>query len=133
MDLGNLRRNQARNLKMDKTIAIIDRGRGPQLATSRITVQDLVPYIQQNFSHEQILEIMPVLTVEEIEVVERYILDNYVSVMEQDRRIRERAAARRKPPQVEEADRQERLERLEKARQLIRQGKQVRNGDRTAC
>ncbi len=35
-------------LKMTKTIAIIDRGRGPQLSTSRVTVQDLVPYIQQH-------------------------------------------------------------------------------------
>jgi uncharacterized protein (DUF433 family) len=117
---------------MDKTIDIVDRGRGPQLATSRITVQDLVPCIQQNYSHEQILEIMPVLTVEEIEAVERYVRDNYAAVMEQDRRIRERAAARRKSPQVEEAERLERLERLEKARQLIRQGKQERNGDQTA-
>jgi hypothetical protein len=29
---------------MSKTTEIVDRGRGPQLSTSRITVQDLVPY-----------------------------------------------------------------------------------------
>jgi uncharacterized protein (DUF433 family) len=106
---------------MNKPVAIVDRGRGPQLSTSRITVQDLVPYIQQKYSHEEIREIMPVLTVAEIEAVEKYVQDNHEAVMEQDRRIRERATGRRKPPEVEEAERNERLKRLEKARQEIHQ------------
>ena len=114
---------------MNAAIKIVDRGRGPQLSTSRITVQDLVPYLQKQWSHEQIIEIMPVLTVEEIETVERYVQENYQAVMEQDRRIRERAAARQKPPEVEEAERQERLQRLDDARQAIRQRRQERNGD----
>lgn len=117
---------------MKTDIQIVDRGRGPQLSTSRVTVQDLVPYLQQKFTREQILEIMPVLTVEEIEAVERYVQENYEAVMEQDRRIREGAAARRQPPEVEDAERQERLKRLENARQLIRRGKQERNGDPAA-
>ena len=75
-------------------IEIVDKGRGPQLSTSRIAVQDLVPYLQQKYTHEQIREIMPVLTVEEIQAVERYVGDHYEAVMEQDRRIRERAEAR---------------------------------------
>ena len=45
-----------------KSIEIIDIGRGPQLSTSRVTVQDLVPYLQQKYTHEQILQIMPILT-----------------------------------------------------------------------
>ena len=53
--------------------------------------------------------------------------------MEQDRRIRERTAARRKPVEVEEAERSQRLERLETARRLIRQQKQERNGDPASC
>lgn len=109
---------------MKTDIQIVERGRGPQLSTSRITVQDLVPYLQQRYTHEQILQIMPVLTVAEIQAVERYIQENYDAVMEQDRRIRERAAARQKSPQVEATERQERLQRLEAARQLIRQRKQ---------
>jgi len=32
-------------------------------------VQDLVPYFQQKYTHEQIIEIMPVLTIEDIKVV----------------------------------------------------------------
>ena len=117
---------------MNNGIHIVDRGRGPQLSTSRITVQDLVPYIQQQYSHEQILEIMPVLNVEEIQVIERYVRDNYAAVMEQDRRIRERAEARSLPPEVEEALHQERRQRLEAYRQKIRQEKQERKGDRAA-
>jgi uncharacterized protein (DUF433 family) len=114
-------------------IQIVDRGRGPQLSTSRITVQDLVPYLQQNYSYEQILQIMPVLTVPEIQVVERYIQDNHDGVMEQDRRIRERNAARQKPVEVEEAERKEQMQRLETARRLIRQKKQELNGDPASC
>ena len=75
------------------TIAIIDWGRGPQLSTCRLTVQDLVPYFQQKYTYEQIQQLMPVLTTAEIQAVERYIQANYDAVMEQDRRLRERAAA----------------------------------------
>ena len=46
---------------------------------------------------------MPVLTIEEVQVVEQYVRENYEEVMEQDRRIRERAAARRPSPEAEEA------------------------------
>lgn len=114
---------------MKTDIHIVDCGRGPQLSTSRITVQDLVPYLQQNYSHAQILEIMPTLSVPEIEAIERYVQENHDAVMEQDRRIRERAEARRKPPEVEEAERQETRARLEAFRQMIRQQKQEPNGD----
>ena len=82
---------------MQKTIAIVDRGRGPQLSTSRITVQDLVPYFQDACSHDEIIRWIPTLTVEEIQAIERYIQEHYAEVMDQDRRIRERAEARRKP------------------------------------
>jgi uncharacterized protein (DUF433 family) len=83
-------------------IQIVNRGRGPQLSTCRITVQDLVPYLQQNCSPEEIMAIMPVLTIEEILVVQEYVRQNYDAVMEQDRRIRERNAQRTTPPEIEE-------------------------------
>jgi uncharacterized protein (DUF433 family) len=114
-------------------IQIVDRGRGPQLSTCRITVQDLVPYLQQKYAHEQILQIMSVLTEPEIQTVERYVQENYDAVMEQDRRIRERNAARQKPADVEEAERKEQVQRLEAARRLIRHKKQDRNGDPASC
>lgn len=52
---------------MNGEITIVDRGRGPQLSTSRITVQDLVPYFQLKYSYAEILEIMPTLSVAEIQ------------------------------------------------------------------
>jgi uncharacterized protein (DUF433 family) len=111
-----------------RPVEIIDCGRGPQLSTCRITVQDLVPYLRERYSYEQILEIMPVLTREEFEAVERYVQSNYDAVMDQDRHIREQAIARQKPSDAEESERQERLHRLESARQRIRR-QQERNGD----
>jgi hypothetical protein len=89
--------------------------------------------LQQNYSHKQIQEIMPVLSVPEILAVELYVKDNYSPVMEQDRRIRERSAARQKTSAVEEAERKELLERLEVARRLIRQKKQEPKGDPASC
>ncbi|HEV8059887.1 MAG TPA: DUF433 domain-containing protein [Gemmataceae bacterium] len=83
-------------------VRIVDRGRGPQLSTCRITVQDLVPYLQQNCTHEEIMAIMPVLTSEEIKAIQAYVRDNYEAVMDQDRRILERAAKRTTPPEIEE-------------------------------
>lgn len=86
---------------MTKAIEIVDRGRGPQLSTSRITVQDLVPYLQRNLTDAQIREIIPVLTLDEIHAVEEYVRGNFDAVMEQDRRIRERNAARKNTPEAD--------------------------------
>src|SRR5438309_6439364 len=86
---------------MKRPIEIVDRGRGPQLSTSRITVQDLVPYFQEGCSHEEIMRWIPVLTGEEIQLVEKYVKNHYEEVMEQDRQIRERNAQNKNPPEVE--------------------------------
>src|SRR5205823_8908020 len=88
---------------MENAIEIVDRGRGPQLSTSRITVQDLVPYLQRHYSYEQIMDIMPVLTPADIQAVEHYVQQNYDAVMEQDRRIRQRTAQRTIPREIEES------------------------------
>jgi len=78
---------------MTQTIEIIGRGRGPQLSTSRITLQDVVPYLQQDCTYAEIMGVMPVLTVAEIQVVQQYVRDPYDGVMELDRRICERNAS----------------------------------------
>lgn len=90
---------------MKSDVNIIDKGRGPQLSTSRITVQDLVPYFQLNYNYDEILQVMPSLSVPEIQAVERYVDEHREEVMAKDRRIRERNATRRNPPQVEESRR----------------------------
>src|SRR5207245_1229833 len=87
-----------------KTIQIVDRGNGPQLSTSRITVQDLVPYLQRECPPEEIMRWIPALTCEEIAVVERYVQEHHEEVMELDRRIRQRNAQRKNPPEVEAAN-----------------------------
>lgn len=100
------------NVVVENQIEIVDRGRGMQLSSCRITVQDVVPYIQMGWSHEQIKEIMPILTDEEIAVIERYVKENREEVMEEDRRIRERTASQRNPLEVEKILREARIERL---------------------
>src|SRR2546430_2234817 len=91
---------------MPQPIEIVDRGRGLQLSTSRITVQDLVPYFQQGTSHE------------EITVVERYYLAHKEELDEQDRRIRERTEERVRLQRLRfpepEGTLEERLARLQK-------------------
>lgn len=118
---------------MNTDIQIVERGRGPQLSTSRITVQDLVPYLQKRLTHAQIQEIMPVLTVEEIQAVERYVRDNQEAVMEQDRRIRERSASRQNSPEIDEVLRRG-GEKMAALREEFQQRKHhlEANGDRAA-
>lgn len=83
-------------------IQIVDRGRGLQLSTSRITVQDLVPYFQEGVSCDEIIRWIPTLSAEEIAVVEAYYREHQAELDEQDRRIREKSAQRQDPPEVEE-------------------------------
>lgn len=72
----------------NNSIEIVDRGRGLQLSTSRITVQDLVPYFQQGCSQDEIMHWIPVLSREEIAVVERYYRQHQAELDEEDRQIR---------------------------------------------
>lgn len=84
-----------------KLIEIVDRGRGMQLSTSRVTVQDLVPYFQENCTYEEIVRWIPTLSHEEIAVVEGYYRKHKVELDEKDRLIRERSAQRKNPEWVE--------------------------------
>jgi uncharacterized protein (DUF433 family) len=110
-------------------IEIVNRGRGPQLSTNRITVQDLVPCLQNSWTYEQIMAAMPVLTVEEIQTVERYVEDNLDEVMEQDRRIRARNAARVIPAEIQAIRRQGHEKLLALKEKLAKKSEQERNGD----
>jgi uncharacterized protein (DUF433 family) len=86
---------------MKEAITLVDRGRGLQLSTHRVTVQDLVPYFQENCSHDEILRWIPSLTREEIAVVEQYYREHKEELDDQDRQIRERNAQRKHPSWVE--------------------------------
>jgi uncharacterized protein (DUF433 family) len=110
-------------------IEIVDRGRGPQLSTCRITVQDLVPYFQRNCTYEEIMEVMPVLTTKDIQVVDQYVREHYEAVMEQDRCIRERNANRVTPPEIQELRRKGRAKVLALMEEFAKNKSQERNGD----
>src|SRR6266446_4196588 len=96
----NCRRRENEGMKTN--IHIVDCGRGLQLSTSRITVQDLVPYFQEGYSYDEIIRLIPALTHEEIAVVESFYRQHQKELDEEDRIIRERIAQRRNPPDMEE-------------------------------
>ncbi|HJT35735.1 MAG TPA: DUF433 domain-containing protein [Pirellulales bacterium] len=98
---------------MNAEIMIVDHGRGPQLSTSRITVQDLFPYFRLGYSDEQIIrDVMPSLSAAEIGVVRQYVEEHQHEVLEEDKLIREWNASRKNPPEAQEAIRQGRNQRL---------------------
>jgi len=112
------------------TINIIDRGRGPQLSTSRITVLDLVHYFQRQASYEEIMRWLPTLSRAEISVVERYYLEHKEEFDQRERRAHEYR---------EEQVRQQRLrfpelngtreEQLARLKQLVEKRRQEKNGE----
>src|SRR5712671_6958904 len=113
-DLRN-RRWKARGPKrivMKTDIHLVDRGRGLQLSTSRITVQDLVPYFQEGCSNEEIIRWIPTLTAEEIAVVQKYYRAHQQELDEEDRLIRARSTERKNPAWVEKVLEEARGERL---------------------
>jgi uncharacterized protein (DUF433 family) len=116
---------------MNREIELVNRGRGLQLSTSRITVQDLVPYFQQGCSHAEIQRWLPTLTPEEIAVVERYYQEHKEELDEEDRRIRQRTTERisrqrqRFPERGETAE-----ERSARLKQMLEKHRQEKNGAR---
>jgi Protein of unknown function (DUF433) len=93
-------------------IELVNRGRGLQLSTIRVTVQDLVPYFQEGCSYEEILRWIPDLTVEEIKFVEDYYREHQAELDEEDLKIRERSAQRKNPEWVQKIIAEGRAERL---------------------
>jgi hypothetical protein len=111
---------------MNKTIEIVDNWRGLQLSTSRVTVQDLVPYFQEGCSPDEILRWIPTLSRQEIAVVERYYRDHKEQLDGEDRQIREQNSQRKNPEWVEKMLEEARAERLAIMERLR---KQQANGD----
>src|SRR5437763_14325934 len=113
---------------MKKELALVDRGRGLQLSTSRITVQDLVPYFQRGCSYDEIIRWIPTLTHEEIAVVERYYQENKDSLDEEDRRLRayrdEQSRLQRLRFPDEDPD-----QRLARMKDLLQKRLQEKNGE----
>jgi uncharacterized protein (DUF433 family) len=71
-----------------EALQIVDRGRGPQLSSSRVTVQDLLPYYREDASNEQIRRWIPSLSDEEITLLKDYIRDHYAEVLQAEKEIK---------------------------------------------
>src|SRR5260370_42657890 len=69
------------------TIQIVDQGRGPQLSTSRITVQDLLPFFREDASNDQIRQWIPSLTDDEIAILTDYIRDHLGEVLQTEKEM----------------------------------------------
>jgi uncharacterized protein (DUF433 family) len=107
---------------MQKEITLVDRGRGLQLSTSRITVHDLVPYFQEGCSHDKIIRWLPTLTDDEIAVVESYYLQHMDELDAHESRIRAYRAEQIRLQRLRFPEREgSRHERLAELRQLLRQ------------
>ena len=111
-----------------ETIEIVDRGRGPQLSTGRVTVQALVPYFQAGCAVEEIIGWFPTLTADEIAVAELYYLQHRAELDEEDKQIRAYVAQQvsqqrlRFPEEPREA-------RLARMKSTLRQRQKERNGE----
>jgi hypothetical protein len=106
---------------MKTEIQIVDRGRGWQLPTSRVTVQDLVPYFQDGCSHDEIIRWIPTLCAEEIAVVERFYREHRDELDSEDLLIRQRSAEPHNPAWVEKVLEEAHVERLGIMERLRRQ------------
>jgi uncharacterized protein (DUF433 family) len=104
-------------------IEIHDRGRGPELKGTRITVYDIIPYRLGGCTPEQIVETLALsyITPGHIEALFRYMDDHRDEVMAVHRRIEERIA-RGNPPEVEEKLKQSRAK-VEALREEFRKRK----------
>jgi hypothetical protein len=71
------------------SIQIVDRGRGPQLSTSRITVLDVFYYLHRGYDFDRMRQAMPSLSREEFDVVAEYVKEHHDELVEKDRRAEE--------------------------------------------
>jgi len=117
---------------MQKEITLVDRGRGLQLSTSRITVHDLVLYFQEGCSHDEIIRWLPSLTLEEIRIVESYYREHKDELDEYEGRIRAYRAEQIRSQRLRSSEREgSRHERLAQLGQLLQQRRQENNGEGT--
>jgi hypothetical protein len=63
------------------TATIIDRGRGPQLSTCKLTVQDLLPFFKAGTPDAEILPWYPQIGAEEIQLLRQYFRDHTAEVL----------------------------------------------------
>src|SRR5260370_35575990 len=80
-------------------VKIIDRGRGPELATIRITIYDILPYVLKGWRADSIAISFGIRIVE-VEALVRYFEEHREEILAMNRKILERIA-RGNPPEVQ--------------------------------
>jgi uncharacterized protein (DUF433 family) len=91
-------------LKLGETLMdakIIDRGRGPEIAGTRITVYDVLDYLQADWRCEHIAGLFR-LPPDEIQAAIQYIEDHKDEVMREYQKILDRHRNYQYPPEVQE-------------------------------
>ena len=118
---------------MQKEITLIDRGRGLQLSTSRITVHDLVPYFQGGCSYDEIIHWIPSLTHDEIALVEHHYRQHKDELDDYERRVQAYRAEQIRLQRLRFPEREGSPDdRLTELKQLLQQRRRGKNGDWTA-
>jgi uncharacterized protein (DUF433 family) len=113
-----------------RPIRIIDRGRGPELEGTRITVYDIIPYLRAGYSPTSISAILRIGT-PGVEALIQYIEEHKDEVMAINEKIEERIA-RGNPPEIEAMLKESHAKLLALRRQLRRKRaeEEKRAGDR---
>jgi uncharacterized protein (DUF433 family) len=101
-----------------KPIEIVNRGGGPRLAHIRITVYDIIPYMERGYDPNSIALALQLSTAEVL-ALQKYIEEHKEEVMAENQKINERHA-RGNPPEIE-AMRQESHKKLLALREELRQ------------
>ncbi|MFO0810377.1 MAG: DUF433 domain-containing protein [Gemmataceae bacterium] len=74
---------------MTRDIAIVDHGRGPQIASHRLTVLDVFYYLHRGHDFDFIHRALPSLSRDEFDAVVAYVAEHRDELVEQDRRAEE--------------------------------------------
>ena len=72
-----------------ETTEIIDRGRGPQLSTGRITVLDVFYYLHRGYGFDFIEKVMPSLSRAEFDAIVVYVKEHQDELVDEDNRAEE--------------------------------------------
>jgi hypothetical protein len=112
-------------------VEIHDRGRGPELKGTRLTVYDIIPYRLGGYTPEQLVEVFTgyraLLGPAHYEALYRYMDEHHDEVMAVHQKIEERIA-RGNPPEVQEKLR-ESSARFQARLAEIRRSMAGKNGD----
>jgi uncharacterized protein (DUF433 family) len=74
-------------IETSEQVSIVDRGRGPQLSNSRMTVQDLLPLFKEGTPDAEILRWYPQIGQTELDLLRQYYRDHTEEVLTLEREI----------------------------------------------